>query len=285
MSSKRIRKAAATCIGILLLIYVIYQFHTATKKGLDTEMVTYATVADFVQADVLAVREEKPVTAEYTGVLSYVVADGSNVGSQGVIAQVYQNESDAAAQTLLSRVDNEIETLEKLLTPGDNYISNPGLIGTQIYTALGNFCQEVQLQDFSKLTPLRDDFHLALSRKNTIAGLEQTQDYSAKLDILKAERETLSVKAENQNDKILADTSGYFSNAVDGFENVLTTNGLTTMTVGEINALLQKPPLSVSENDIGKIITDFKWYFVAVLPQEEAVKLQGLEQVKPAGQW
>ncbi|WP_099204181.1 HlyD family efflux transporter periplasmic adaptor subunit [Scatolibacter rhodanostii] len=279
MDSQKIRKISATFIGVLLLIYVAYQFHMATKKGMETETVTYASVEDSIQVKALALREETVIEGSGTGLLSYVVADGTNVSKDSVIAQTYPNEAGAAAQTQLSRLDSEISVLEKLLSPGDNYISNPGLIGTQIYTALDELCQVVPSGDFSNLSTKRDTFHLALSRKNIIAGFEKTEDYSTRLDTLKSERETLSATAENKTNEITSPVAGYFSNEFDGFQNQPSLEEIKSLSVEEIKALMEKEKKSVSENTVGKVITGFNWYFVAVLSKEETLKMQGLQNV------
>lgn len=282
MNSKKIRRISASLIGVLLLIYASYQFYMATKKGIKTETVTYSSVVDAIQVKAMAVREEIPVTVNYQGMLSYVIGDGSNIAKDNIIAKSYPTESGATIQTRLSRIEDEISVLEKLLSPGDqnSYISNPSLIGTQIYTALDTLSFYVQSQNFSQLSAQRDIFHLALSRKNIIAQKESINDYSSRLDLLKSEKTQLESQAENETDIIYAPVAGYFSNYSDGYEDIASIEEMNGFSVSQAKELLAREPKHTPKNTIGKIITGFNWYFLTVLPDYQAAKLQGIEDVE-----
>ena len=111
VNSKRIRKLAAGAIGFLVLLYVGYQFYALQNKGVATETVMYATVSDVLQTEGLAIRQETVIKGDYHGVFSYCVDDGKRVAEGGTIADVYQNESDAAARNRIKLLDQKIHNL------------------------------------------------------------------------------------------------------------------------------------------------------------------------------
>lgn len=277
---QKIRKSALSLIGVLLLIYVGYQFHMATKKGLQTETVTYASVSDSIQVQAIALREEQLVAEDYSGLVSYVVGDGSNVAKGSPLANTYPDESGAAAQTKLGALDRQIALMEQLLSPGESYISNSGMIGSQIYTALGNLGIQISEGDFSNLADSRNAFHLALSRKNMIAGLEQETDYSARLDALKAQRAEIAAAAESQNGAINSPEAGYFSNSFDGYESLYAPADALSLSAEQLRELMDKEPAAVPQNAIGKVVTGFNWYFAADFSAEQMVRLGGVQTVK-----
>lgn len=280
MKNQKIRRISASLIGVLLLIYTAYQFHIATKKGIATEVVTYGQAADFIQVQALAFREENVIKQDYSGILSYAVADGSMVGTDSVIAYTYNNKSGAQAQTQLEDVNAEIESIEMLLSPGDAYVSDPLLIGTQIYNSLSDLCFDVGSGDLSNISLRRKELHLAVSRKNLTAGLEKAEDYSTKLEKEKAEYESLQKSAENSTGEIKTEQSGVFLSTVDGFEETFSVNEIEKFTPKNVNEMLEKRPSLVESNAIGKIVSGFNWYFATVISEEEAIRIQTVKEVE-----
>ena len=282
VNSKKIRKFAAMAIAILVLIYVGYQVYTIRHKEITTETAMYASVSDTLQTKGFAVRKESVIHEAYSGILSYHVADGVRVSKGEAIADIYASESDAAAQNQLASIDREIENLSLLTGPSDYYASNPSVIGTQIYTALGEILVEARQNDFSKIASLKEELQTALNRKQLLTGDESGEDYEQRIAALQSQRDSLVASAGDKVDVISADTAGYSVSSLDGFENAVDIDQVKKLTVTEIRTLQEKQENVTSEKKtdaIGKICSDFNWYLACVFSESDMVKLEGITNV------
>lgn len=281
MNSKRIRKITALVIAVLVLIYVGYQFYVIRHKGLTTETATYASVSDTVQAKGFAIREEQVIEESYNGVLSYHVGDGEKVSNGGVIADVYASEADAAAQLRIDQIDSEIENLEVLTGPTSYFSANPSLISSQIYSALGVILDETRNGDYTQISAKKEDLLNALNRKLLITGEESAEDYQQRISQLKSEKSSLEASTGQAIDTINAPVAGYFISSIDGFENVLDMNAVTSLTPDRIKELQDQEETSntPSSNPIGKICSDYTWYLACVFSKEDMVKFENITSV------
>ena len=64
--------------------------------------------------------------------------------------------------------------------------------------------------------------------------------------------------------------AGYFSADVDGYEQVLTPELLSTMSIAQLESL---EPAAISSNAFGRLITSSRWYYVAAVPTENLKEL------------
>lgn len=282
MINKKLRRAIAITVGVLLLIYVGYQIQLSNKTGIETEKAMYATVSDTINTKGFAVRNEQVITASYNGVLNYVIADGSRVSAGNAIADVYQNESDATAQSRITRLDSEMAVIESLTNPGDTYIANPELIGSQINTSLEDIVDTVKQGNFTLLSEKRVAFQTAVSRKNIITGSESADDYRQRLSELENERANILSASSSKISSIYSDSAGYFISTLDGLENKASYEDAVNFTVDDINTLLgQNTSIQLHQNgQIGKISTEFSWYMVCVVNEDEMLKLRDISSVK-----
>ena len=284
MNQRQVRSAAAVVIALLLLLYVgFYMVNRQAKKfasdGVTTEIAARGQVSDTLQAKGFAIRDETVLTERYSGVLSYRVASGTRVSQGGVIADVFQSENDAAAQNQIDTLEREIDSLRKLSKPSDLFVSNPAMIGAQIYGALEDISLEMGRNHFSEISILKDSLQNALSRKQVIAGEESGDDYAQRIADLEGQKTALEARGAKAVGHITAPRAGYFVDSVDGYESIMDPALVKNITVGQAKKLLeQREPLRTGEA-MGKICSDFTWKLVCVIPDEEMVKFEDVSEV------
>lgn len=279
LNSKKIRKMAALALAVLLLVYVGYQGYMATHKSLKTETAMYGQVSDVLQTRGFVIRNETVIDESYSGVLSYRVADGSRVAKNGVIADVFASESDAADQSEIERLDREIQNLQALAQPADYFVANPSMLGDQIYSALGKIVQEINQNNFSDLSSSKEELQNALARRQLITGEESAEDYSQHVSELESQRDTLKSQAGSANDSIQAPEAGYFISSVDGLESAVDPEKVGSLTVSQIEKLFETSAGSKENNSIGKVCQDFNWYIACILDEDDMVRLEDVSQV------
>ncbi len=285
MSQKKVPPLAALAIAFLILLFI--GFHLVNQQaaqfantGVATEVATRGQVSDTLQAKGFAIRDEVVLNQPYSGVLNYRVGSGTRVSQGGVVADIFKSENDAAAQNMIDSLEREIDSLRQLAKPSDLFVSNPNMIGSQIYNALGDISLEIRANNFSEIGGLKDTLQNALSRKQVIAGEESAEDYAQRVEDLEAQLQSLEARGAKAMDHITAPRAGYFIDSVDGYESIMEPDLVKNITVSQAKKLLeQEEPAYTGTGAIGKICSDFTWKLVCVIPDDEMIKFEGVTQV------
>jgi hypothetical protein len=278
LNSKKIRTVGALLLALLVLLYVGYQAYQATHQSIKTEVAMYGEASEVLQAQGFVIRDETVIDESVNGVLSYRVADGARVSANGVIADVFANESDAAARREIELLDGEIANLEALSKPADYFVANPSMLGEQIYSSVGEVVNGVNQNDFSQIATWKEDLLTSLARRQLIVGEESPEVYSQRISQLQSERDALASQAGYAVDTIQAPEAGYFISTVDGLEGSVDVEDVEDLTVSQVEELLAKEP-SENTSAVGKICGEFNWYVACVLSENDMVRLEDVTNV------
>lgn len=281
MNNPLIRKIGATAIAVLLLVYVGYQIYLSQYTGLKTETATYSTVSETIDTTGFIIRDEEIVDTNYNGVLNYTVDDGEKVAAGGVLAETYPTEENAAAQNRIARIDDELERLAVLETPEESGTSsNPKTIGSQVNEKVTSLLTELKSGSMENVTDERNDLQLLLSQRQIVTGQETSSDYTERVSQLQDERLSLSQSASMSTGTVESPTAGYFIRTVDGYENAVSLDEVTSLTASDVKALEEgEPDGSTTGDSIGKISKDFNWYIACVLTENDLVRLDRTTEV------
>lgn len=98
----------------VVLIYVFVSMLTASFSMVYVEPAQYETVSKTLKSEAYIFRDESYITNDNGGVLYYNINDCSTVALGGIIASVYETETDAINVTQIYSLNEEIENLTKL---------------------------------------------------------------------------------------------------------------------------------------------------------------------------
>lgn len=100
---------------------------------------------------------------------------------------------------------------------------------------------------------------------------DESESSQAELDALRAELASLRSSSSSDTSLLTAGRAGVFSSAVDGYEHLTpeSLNGLTPESVPELISSRGEVP----EGAYGKLVTDYSWYFAAVMSDADAANL------------
>lgn len=279
MNNPLIRKIGATAVAVLLLIYVGYQVYLSQYTGLKTEAATYSTVSESIDTTGFIIRDEEVISSSYSGVLNYTVDDGEKVAEGGAIAEIYPTEEDAAVQNRIARIDDELNRLSALETPSDSTASNPKLIGSQISKRITSILGALKSGSMSDVTDERNDLQLLLSQRQVVTGKESSGDYAAHVNELHEERIALTQSASASIGTVSSPAAGYFIRSVDGYENAVSLDDVTSLSVSDVRALEEEEPAGTDTESIGKVAKDFNWYIACILTENDLVRLDRTTKV------
>jgi hypothetical protein len=271
MNSPLLRRLASGILAILILTYVGYQVYNARFSKIQTETAAYATVSNTIQANGIAVRRESVLTGQSGGVIDYVIPNGGKVSKGGKVAQIYADSQSAMNQRKLQSLDAEIARLRNLSAPGDTYAASPDTINSQINRKLGDILGSANAGDYTDVAGGREDFLYLLNERQMVT--EKTPDFSARINTLQAQRDALAKSDTQPTGSVTAPAPGYFINTADGFETVFDIGTVLNLTASELKTELGAQP-APPQNAVGKICSDFNWYFAFILPENQLAQIR-----------
>lgn len=245
-----------------LVVYMAAWLWRSTHNSVVTAPVTAVTVSDSVQADGIAVRQEELLTSDRTYV-SVQAQDGQAVASGSTLALAMDSEAALERMNHIAELKLEISSLETLIA---------GVTSSADVTARDESVRSavLELTAATSRGEIADVEGAALDLSSLVFKTDASTDSQTRLAQLKSELAGYSDTSSGAS-ALKADAAGVFSRTADGYEGV-TPKELENLTVSGLAALKEKKS-PVDANVYGKLITDTKWYFAAVIDETHAKRL------------
>lgn len=264
-----------TALGIVAL-FVILTVVNATYQYVNQDYVTETALlsvgSDYERVKGVFVRNEKPVTYEGDGVISYEVSDGGRLGIGSVIAKVYSSENQIEIKQRIAALKSELEVLERISNPGTARTAQPSNISDLFSQTYKEFLYEREQADFDALEDRRTEMLVLLSTYQLVTGKDITT-YEPKMERLKAEIKALEQAQEAPLHVIPAEEAAYFVSYADGYEDTLRMDNLEELTIEQLQDVRNNP--SNTNGMIGKLIDSYEWVLAAVVDNSEKVYNMG----------
>ena len=235
MSNKVFKRVAATLLAVLLLFYVGLQIYNSNHSSIQTETATYMTASDTIETTGYIVRNETYLTSDAGGVLNYVLEDGESVKENGVVAQIYASAEDASAQNQISKLQGEIDNLERLTTAADqiSLSTSPDVIDGQITAQINQFLSVVNSGNYSGIGGARDELTYLLNQRQIITG--KPNGYADRLNALKSQLESMKAQAAGPVGTVNSPAAGYFIGSTDGYETSFSYDNVKEITLDPVS--------------------------------------------------
>jgi len=250
------------CIIVLalLLIGILLGEISRTALALRRDTATVTTLGQSMSAVGYVFRDEALVSSVDGGPIAYVAADGSAVTRGTELATVYADGSNSGTRARAAEITAEIERLRALDDP----------IPPDFYGSYEKLMSSLSTGEVLHTAGAREMLGAALDR--VAAVNEQKSEREAKIAALQAEFDTLIENDRNASDRVAAPADGVFYREADGYETVLTTEAVETLTPGGLRALLASPQSTAQA--VGKVVLGGAWYLAVPLPLEKAAQFE-----------
>lgn len=250
-------------IGAAFLLVIVVYFAVYVLSSLDSPYQTISaveyTVRDSVGLEGVVVREEETLLTYYQS-LHVAASDGKRVPKGGIVGMVYSSDDELQRAERIGEVTSEIESLEALQESG---ISESQKLENSIKSEIQDLRAAVQERDLGEVGALSSNVRtLMLSAAGDEGSIEE------ELDVLYDELHRLEAAESEPYDIIRAPASGLFSTATDGFEDI-TPDSLDEMDVEAVKSLMSEER-AAPELALGKLVYGSKWYYVAIMPEDDA---------------
>lgn len=252
------------CVGVLA--YFVIQVFLAFNTPMTTATALSTVVNDEFSIVGYFVREESVLEADYNGILVYTVDEGDKVARFGEYAAVYENSRAAELKATVTRLDENIRFLQSAL---DSSMDTSGVMNLSSYIYEG-LCDTSELADAEAFT-LISEYASELksniiTRELTNTSMEEIQSMIASLE---SQRDYLNGMIGDSETALKTSESGFFTSHVDGYENVFDVDALSELTPSSFRDLL-KSNIGATDQQVGRLVTSFKWYFVSTMRVDAA---------------
>lgn len=254
------------CLGVLVYlgIYLLRGF----REELTTTVAYTDAVNHGVEATGILIREERVLSAAGEQV-DLVLSEGEKAAVGDTVALVYSDASALSTQQAIQTLDAEIEQLEYAQSTGTQLVDVTRL-DRQVVSFILNLRVLSAAGDLSDLEDSVLNLRTAvLQRDYAYGGSDEIQQLIADKQ---AQRDALSRSLSQVAQTIYAPASGIFSGQVDGYEALVTPQGLDSLTAQQLSEWLELDTAAAA-GSIGKLITDSTWYFAALFPDSEQLHL------------
>ena len=249
-----------------VLVYFAVQLYNYLSDPVTTTLVTEGQAEDTITLNGWLVRDEEVLPAQ-SGTLSRVQQEGQRVGVGQVLAMVYANDSALQTVSQIETLELQLQQLQFALT---SYLDPDAAL--KLDTSItGNILTLRQSLTGGDYTAAESDIAqlkaAVLKRDHPYTSQEEIQT-----EIKSVEGQISSLKASLSGAAaVTAKAAGTYSAVCDGYETVLTTTFLETVTPG---ALARLQPAG-EQSSMGKLIYGDSWYYVVTLTEEQAAYLKG----------
>jgi len=230
--------------------YIGVYIYNATLNTFVTTPAISFSVEDTISTYGYVVRSETVLTDAGAAILP-TVSDGEKVASGQAIAVEYLSREALEMASELRALRLRVAQLES---------ADEGELETARHRGVMELSTAVQSGNLSHLDELSLRIETLFFAGSSSSG--------ADLPVLQAQLEVLENRIEGIR-TIYAPVSGVFSQVVDGYEDV-GPGALVDLTPTKINGLFSSPS---NVRGVGKLVTEFRWYFVAIIDLENTAYL------------
>lgn len=258
-------------LAVFAVVYLVAQCIHSMAANIETTPALYVTMDDAISAEGWFVRDETVADGTSSSSVKHIVSNGEKVQDAAALAIVYADESIMEASRRLEEIEDELSLLNTALQSADNYMSDTTKTDQQIVRQMQQLAE--QTEDgmpegaYETATELRE---LALRRN---AASLDVGAIRSEIVALQNEQKTLAGQAYGRSNTISAPASGYFSEVVDGYEDILTPQKVESMQPETFKQLTTQQ-VTAPQGKLGKVVKGFTWEFATVLGQADAARLQ-----------
>ena len=254
-------------MAFIVLGFLAYQVIRYLYMPVQTETAYLFTQADYVPADGIAIREETVITTPSSGVKSYLYNDGDKVSLGMPVAEIYTSQQDAANEAAIRKLEQEIVMLKQASDPARADYANAEVLNSQITDKLTHLSEVAESRSLGSLNTYKNEYLMLLNMRQI--ATDRVENFEPRITQLTAQAESLKSGTQTSLAEVAAPAPGFYVSKTDGFEGKLTHDDVLAMPVDSFKQLLQqKDSYQPADNVVGKVITDFEWYFAATIPAE-----------------
>lgn len=262
-------------LAVVMIIYVVIRLAMTGTAAVETEPAAQVTLDDAITVENgCFIRSEQIIDVKNVRTAEYRFSDGDKVGVGETLVTLYQDDKALEASQELEEVQSTISQLETLQS--NSYVTNTSQIDQKITTELNSIAGIVDSASFSQLSDSLETLRADSLKSGTMDG--EIKNIDSRLKKLKKKEKKLKKALKGKTDSIKSESSGYFCQTIDGYEEIMTVESLDSLSPSSFEKLMKKNPKNVSA-DSCKIVDEYIWYYAALMSVDEADRLEEGQEV------
>ncbi len=261
-------------IVIILIIYLIYNTARLIMSPTDTFVVENGTLNVSETVDAYVIRNEKVLQGKnYMNGMEKTISEGKRAAAGEAVFRYYVNGEDTIKAEIseLDKKISEAQKSEKLI-----YNTDIDVLKNKIKALEEKIYNTNNLEEIENYKKEIDDYTYKIS---TIVG-ELSPAGSYLKDLINQKTEYLK-KLTSGAEEIKTDVSGTVSYRVDNLESILTASDFSYLNKKFLDDLdLKSGELIETNNEKGKIITEFNCYLAMEMDSDSAMNAKVGDKVK-----
>lgn len=259
-------------VAVCVFVNIVYQFYLNISNPYKTETVYEYAMEEVVSTDGFVFKDETVITDASSGVVNYLYTNGSHVAINSEVARIYQNQDDVQTTAQIESLEQQILCLNEAQSVGVAQQTDLSVVEKDFSNVYYNLIKDLNQDDLSDLSNEIDEINSLLNKKQIITG--KAEDFNDTIAQLTAQKQSLESSIKSQPKSIITPSAGYFVDSVDGYEGVLSLDYAASITISELQDLLNQSAPSVSEGNVGKVIIDPILNFVGIASRDSLMNLK-----------
>jgi len=258
--------AVLILVAVLIIMTVVNVIVKQFNQNYETETALLSQGLDSEQVQGVFIRNEKIITYNGSGVISYEIPDGGKIGTDGVIANVYSSENQIEIKQKIASLQHELYLLERISNPGTTQTAQPSNIAELFTQNYKTYLRQREQHILDDMQATREEMLVLLSTYQLITGKDNS--YAEKMQAIRSEIRALQKSQEAPLDVITADSAAYFVSYADGYETELTLSDVNALTVSQLKQV-QEGNVQPNPAAVGKLIDNYQWVLAAIVDNSE----------------
>lgn len=266
-----LNKAIMLVLAAAVAVYLLASAWDSLNNPLATVIsYRYASV-DTVETTGFLVRQEVLIPSS-GGTVERLPDEGERVARGQTVAMLYQNAAALARRQTIRQLELELDQLRYSLRR-DDASRDSARLSQEVLESMAELRAATAAKQLTGLEKQAMSLRsLVYQREYTYGEAGSTETLEAAIQAREADLAALSAQSAADTVRVTAAQSGIFSGVVDGYEALLTPEGLSALTPSGLDALVRQGG-QTDESAVGKLITDATWYFACALPEADAGRL------------
>ena len=244
-------------LSLFGVVFFAYQIYQIVYQPYQTETVQLVNYTDEVALEGVVLKDETVIQSDYTGVVKYEFENSQKVLSGAAVATVYANQSDLLADNQIETLSQRVNLLTQVGSENAATTINASSAIDNLQRAQSDLIYDVQTGNYDALSEDSDALLEGMLQQQKL--LDSSLDFSSVIAELNAQISSLQSSMTGSSVEIAAPSSGYFTNETDGYETVLSTSMIGTVTVDAVDQLLATQPVEDTTQNVGKLMSSAKW--------------------------
>ncbi len=222
----------------LLIIYTGYHVFFGLAESLPTTAAGLVEQRSSVMLEGVIFRNEETISTKYQGDMRPYFANGERVSTDSVVAAIYSQYSGDDINSKIEEIKEKIDILERSNVKGLTSIADIERQNDEIDRLYTARMLAISNNENYKVKAIEKELAIALNKMKIYRG--EIKNFNADIESLKAELDVLYNSFKGEKEYIFADKGGYFYHSCDGYENSLTYENLSSLTVASLKSLLDQ---------------------------------------------